>query len=406
MDFDVFFSISQTPVEDNLPSERTMFENFFAQLEAADTLGFGTGWVAESHLSTEVQKRNRRPVVPHWQGEVGLNADIFQLAHRAFSRTKNIEIGSAVMNILCNGGPIAAAEKIAVFCSLHGLNPEEQRRLNIGFSGGRFEFMNRPFGIDARNAVEEAAWPALKGQIFREAAEIFCRLLKGETLNSSQIRETRVTRANFRSDEDWERVLEADRSSGESVLIAPRFVFEDLKIVPCSWRRELLQLIIGSHDPQIQEEVNQHLPVQVFNLSITQPEKIEDTHRRMQLAYHQEGGPWQRGYMPRTTFVFINDRPGLSAAEQRAAAHEEARAALGAYWTALEGTLDPSKVERAAHNALIGNPEDVANQARQRFHPDDRLMLWFDFFNHDNNRVIANMEAFMGKVAPHLAGGP
>jgi len=404
VEFDVFFSISQTPVDGHTPSEAQMFRNFFAQFEAADALGFGTGWIAESHLSTEVQKRNTRPVVPHWQGEVGLNADIFQLAHKAFARTKNIEIGSAVMNILCNGGPIAAAEKVAVFCTLHGLDPEERRRLNIGFSGGRFEFMNRPFGIDARNAVEQAAWPALKGQVFREAAEIFCRLLNGETLNSSQIRETRLTRANFRSDEDWERVLEADGSSGESVLIAPRFVFEDLKIVPGSWRRDLLQLIIGSHDPIIQEEVNRYLPVQVFNLSITQPDRIEDCHNRMRVAYHEDGGPWQRSYMPRTTFVFVNDQPGLNPSEQRAAAHEEARAALGAYWTALEGTLDPAKVERAASNALIGNVDDVAEQARQRFHPEDRLMLWFDFFNHDCDRVISNMEAFMKKVAPQLRG--
>jgi hypothetical protein len=27
-------------------------------------------------------------------------------------------------------------------------------------------------------------------------------------------------------------------------------------------------------------------------------------------------------------------------------------------------------------------------------------MLWFDFFNHDSDRVIENMKAFMQKVAP------
>ena len=27
-------------------------------------------------------------------------------------------------------------------------------------------------------------------------------------------------------------------------------------------------------------------------------------------------------------------------------------------------------------------------------------MLWFDFFNHDSDRVIANMEAFMTRVRP------
>ena len=81
-------------------------------------------------------------------------------------------------------------------------------------------------------------------------------------------------------------------------------------------------------------------------------------------------------------------------------AHEEARSALGAYWTALEGTLDPRKVEQASVNALIGNPVEVARQINERFHPADRLMLWFDFFNHDCDRVIRNMECFMREVAP------
>ena len=109
--------------------------------------------------------------------------------------------------------------------------------------------------------------------------------------------------------------------------------------------------------------------------------------------------------MPRTTFVFLNAEQGLSAEEQSVAAHEEARLALGEYWKALEGTLDPSKVERAADNALIGNPSEVAAQVKERFHPDDRLMCWFDFFNHDSQRVQRNMEAFMTKVAPAVNGG-
>ncbi len=402
MQFDIFFSISQTPVDGHTPSESEMFGNFFAQVEAADALGYGVAWVAESHLSSQVQKQNRQPVVPHWKGEVGLNADIFQLAHKVFQRTQRIEVGSAIMNILCNGGPIAAAEKAAVFCGLHGLDPEEKRRVHLGFSGGRFEFMNRPFGIVPRDEVEAAAWPALKGQVFREAAEIFCRLLKGETLSSDDVRNTVLTRENFRSDEDWERVRSAAGGTRDAIEIPRRFTFEALKLIPQEWRRDLLQLVIGSHDPRIQEEVNQWQPVQVFNLSITQPKIIEDTHNRMEACYHADGGPWKRSYMPRTTFVFLNDQPGLSAEQKRSAAHEEARAALGAYWTALEGTLDPQKVERAAVNALIGNPDDIVEQARERFHPDDRLMLWFDFFNHDSERVIANMEAFKNNVAPRL----
>ena len=55
---------------------------------------------------------------------MGLNTDIFQLAHKVFACTERIEVGSAIMNILCNGGPVAAAERTRAFLALHGLDPE------------------------------------------------------------------------------------------------------------------------------------------------------------------------------------------------------------------------------------------------------------------------------------------
>jgi hypothetical protein len=120
----------------------------------------------------------------------------------------------------------------------------------------------------------------------------------------------------------------------------------------------------------------------------------------MAKVFHPDGGSWQRRDMPRTTFVFLNAEDNLSPEEQSTAAKIEAELALGEYWKALEGTLDPAKVERAANNALIGNPAEVAAQVLERFHPDDRLMTWFDFFNHDNDRVIRNMEAWWRQVVP------
>jgi alkanesulfonate monooxygenase SsuD/methylene tetrahydromethanopterin reductase-like flavin-dependent oxidoreductase (luciferase family) len=401
MEFDVFFSISQTPNDGVTPSEREMFENFFAEVEAADALGFGTAWIAETHLSTEVQKQHDHPVVPHWQGEIGLNTDIFQLAARIFARTERIAVGSAVTNIVCNGGPIAHAERIAAFCSLHGLDPSERRRLAVGFSAGRFQFMNRAYGIKPRNAVEAAAWPALRGLVYAEACEIFLRLLRGDVLSSEDIAPTVMTRADFRSDADWDKVRAAAESpDAAEIPVARRWEFDVLQIVPKEWRRDLLELVIGSHDPALQVAVNQIMPVKVFNLSITQPELIDATHTRMADAYHPDGGAWQRRDMPRTVMVFLNEQPGLSPQARSAAAKTEAKAALGAYWTALEGTLDPAKVARASDNAVIGNAEEVAAQIRERFHPEDRLMLWFDFFNHDASRVIDNMRQFQQVVVP------
>src|SRR5205823_2178274 len=199
-----------------------MFRNFFEQVELADALGFGTAWVAESHLSTEVQKMNPGAVIPHFVGEIGLNTDILQLAHRVFARTKRIGVGSAIMNILCNGGPIAAAERIKTFLSLHGLNPEEKRLLTIGFASGRFPFINIPYGIVPRNAVEEAAWPVVKNKIFEEATEIFLRLLRGETLNSAMITPRALRRADFRSDADWQRVVDAQPLTPPSAPLSPQ----------------------------------------------------------------------------------------------------------------------------------------------------------------------------------------
>ena len=408
MDFDIFLSIAQTPVEDLTPDEDTMFHNFFEQLKAADELGFGTAWVAQAHLSTEVQKMNKNPVVPHWEGEVGLCTDFFQLAHLMFTKTEKIHVGSAVMSLLTHGGPVGIAERVGAFLALHGMNKDEKRKLRIGFSAGRFEFMARPYGIVPRDIVEEAAWPALRGQIFGEACEIFLRLLNGEIVNSNTVRKTMLTRSNFRSDEDWNKVQKAaiDRDSlskaPASITIPNRYVFEDLKNIPQAWNRNLLDLILGSHDPQLQKEVNEFRPVKVFNLSITPPELIEATHDRMTKHYHSDGGSWKRNYMPRTLMVFVNDEPGLSDSEKTKAAKEEAEQSLSSYWGALEGTIDPMKVSKAADNSVIGNVEEVAQQIAERFHPEDCVMAWFDFFNHDSPRVIRNMEAFMNKVVPRV----
>ncbi|HIF46377.1 MAG TPA: LLM class flavin-dependent oxidoreductase [Candidatus Poseidoniales archaeon] len=402
MEFDIFFSISQTPDHNGFtPSESEMFESYFSQLKAADRLGFGVGWLAQAHLSTETQKSNSSPVVPHWQGEVGLCTDFYQLALMSFQATSNIEIGSAVVSILASGGPIANAERVANTVQYLSMI-DKKRKLHFGFAAGRFEFMARPYGIVPRNPVEKASWPALRGQIFMEASEIFLRLLRGDTIGSDDIRSTTLTRQNFRSDEDWAAVQEANQSDDDSIEIQKRYQFEQISIVPKNWPRQQLELVAGTHDPRAQEFVNQILPVKVFNLSITSPEIIDATHEKMSELFHPDGGKWQRRDMPRTVFVFLNAEEGLSSTERSQAAKVEAKNALGEYWKALEGTIDPSKVEKASNNALIGNPAQVAAQILERFHPDDRIMCWFDFFNHDSARVIRNMEAWWEQVVPLL----
>ena len=401
MEFDVFFSISQTPdAAGTFPDETTMYSNYLEQLQVADELGYGVAWLAQAHLSTEVQKQNRNPVIPHWQGEVGLCTDFFQLALLSMEKTNQIEIGSAVLSILANGGPIAVAERIGNFCALQEVRGDS-RKLNVGFSAGRFQFMAAPYGIVPRNELEEVAWSALRGKIFWEASEIMLRLIRGDTICSNDIRETILTREDFRSEEDWKAVQDANGSGDSEIKIPRRYVFEDIKSVPQEWNREKLNLVLGSHQPELQVYVNQFMPVQVFNLSITQPEVIEATHERMQKSYQ---GEWQRRMMPRTVMVFLNEEDGLTDEEKNAAAKIESEGALSSYWSALEGTLDPNKVAKAANNAVIGNAKEVAAQIKERFHPDDRLMLWCDFFRHDSERICRDMRAFMDMVVPLVNG--
>ena len=278
------------------------------------------------------------------------------------------------------------------------LTGPENRRLEIGFASGRFPFSNAPYGIHPRNTMEQAAWPALRGLVFQEATEIFLRLLKGEVLGSKDIRPKTLTRQHFRSDEDWLKVLKAagaahaDISKPDQVIIPPFWSFDPVGVIPFEAPMKNLRLTIGAHDAETQNFANTILPVGVFNLSITPTAQIEETHTRMQSMYNKTpwgaaDGKWSRSLMPRTVLVFVD--------ENRARAKEAAEKAVATYWKAVEGTLDPAKVAQAVDNAVVGDPMEVAEKMKERFHKDDRLMLWFDFNNHDNASVKKSMRLFM-----------
>ncbi|MEO7995119.1 MAG: luciferase, partial [bacterium] len=261
MRFDIFFSICQTRVDGVMPDEPTMLRNFFDQVAVADRLGVGCAWMAESHLSCQTQKKNPGAVIPHFEGEIAVNVDFLQLATRVFQRTERIHCGSAIMNILGNGGPIAAAERVRAFLLLHGLDPNEQRLLEVGFAAGRFPFIYAPYGVVPRNAVESAAWHAVINHTFEEAVEIFLRLLRGEELSSADLTPRILRRSDVRTDADWERVIAAHGSPTEAIVLAPRWVFPLLKIIPQDVDiRKHLRLTIGSHYPPTQEFANSFLP--------------------------------------------------------------------------------------------------------------------------------------------------
>ena len=55
-------------------------------------------------------------------------------------------------------------------------------------------------------------------------------------------------------------------------------------------------------------------------------------------------------------------------------------------WSRCVRTCLPETGDAAVNNALVGTPEQVAEQMQERFDPEDRLMLWFDFNNHNEKR--------------------
>jgi alkanesulfonate monooxygenase SsuD/methylene tetrahydromethanopterin reductase-like flavin-dependent oxidoreductase (luciferase family) len=399
MKFDLFLSICQTEVDGYTPSEKQMFLNFFDQVKFADQLGFETAWVAETHLSCQVQKENPGRVIPDFRGEIGLNTDILQLAHQVFAQTRKIHVGSAIRNIICNGGPIAHAEAIRTFLTLHDLKPDESRKLHIGFAAGRFPFSNTPYGFFPQTELEKQGWDVIKNKYFQEATEIFLRLVQGEKLSSAQVTSRFLQESDFRDPELWKKCcLTAERSGqleGTKIRLPHHWNFEKVGVLPFEAPLHLLDLTLGSHDPETQILANQIRPVGVFNLSITPPAVIEETHARMQNCYHPAGGPWLRQYMPRTLLLFINKEAGK--------ARLQAQKAWENYWRAMEGTLDPQKVRSAVENTIAGDPQEVLEKIKQKYHKEDRLMLWFDFNNHNCDDVKTSMALFMEKVARDLA---
>jgi alkanesulfonate monooxygenase SsuD/methylene tetrahydromethanopterin reductase-like flavin-dependent oxidoreductase (luciferase family) len=75
-----------------MPPESLILAEFFEQIALADQLGFDTVWVAETHYSSDAQKRHANPVIPSWRGEIGVNNDTCQLAVRIFDRARTLSL--------------------------------------------------------------------------------------------------------------------------------------------------------------------------------------------------------------------------------------------------------------------------------------------------------------------------
>jgi hypothetical protein len=393
MIFDLFHSLGDPVVRGKSLGAARCFRQFLDQVKLAEALGMSAVWCAESHFSSEAQKSSAKPSIPHYAGEVGLNADSFQLFHWIVAHTERIGLGTAIHNIVGgSGGPIASADRVNL---LRFINEEcwpTPREIGIGIASGRFPYQNAPFGVSPRSRVEALAWPLFERIAFYEAIEIFLRLAAGEQLSSADLEPHELSR---------EQLLAAAGSAAEPELasmsfphrVAPRWAFEALRLMPaCTSQR--LRFVLGSSDSKALEIARRHAPVDLFNLSFTPPERIEALHAEL-----AAGDPtWKRERLPRTVLVFA-DPSG-------ARARERAGAALDVYIEAMRGTAQVPDKGVLLARALVGD----AAELRQRlapggshgFHEHDRLMLWFEFNQLEGAEVEAQMRYFFEEVVEKL----
>lgn len=376
-------------------------QQYFDQLLVAEDCGFQTMWLAESHFSSELQKQNPNPVIPNYHGEVGINADSMQLMQFGMARTKKINFGTAIHNIVGgNGGPIASADRVRTLAFLNSFLPKP-RQLNMGFASGRFPYINAPFGITPRDAFESAFWQQVQRLTFLEAAEIFLRLSQGEAIASTDVTKMTFRPDMFKSPADWEKALELSGLHKEvsAIPYRPRWTFEKLKLVP-----ELdytaaanLHFILGSHDPMARELTTKFADVDLFNLSFTAPDAIDAAHRDMNDRCVAKGRKWERCRMPRTVLVFID--------KDKHVAEKMASDCFDTYIEAMRGTVVLPPKEELLSRALVGDPDTIREQLSasnaRRFRADDRLMLWFEFNQADHAAIVKQMQMFAKDVMPH-----
>lgn len=405
MKFDVFHSIGRI---DSLPkplTDRQSFEYFFSQVAAAESLGYETIWVAESHFSSETQKSHAYPVIPNYQGEVGLNCDSMQLAQLVLERTSSIGFGTAIMNIVGgNGGPIAAADRVRFLSYLNSMR-QTPRSISIGVAAGRFPYINRPFGILPRNSHEEVLWQQYNRIIFLEALEVFLRLSRGDTFSSDDTEKYTIDESWFRDKDSFEEAqknLAKIGDPGPTWEYQKRFEFEALKLVPeldslCG--EGAVKFVLGSSDPFARKVALKYSDPDQFNLSFTPPEALNKIHQDMTVAYKEAGLTWARNRLPRTVLVFIDKNSDV--------AHKRASACFDTYIEAMRGTAKFPAKEYLMDRALIGNPEEIRSQLHpddsHGFDQDDRLMLWFEFNQSDNEAIVEQMTLFSEFVAPHFS---
>lgn len=394
MIFDLFHSVGDPVVQGRRLGAAAAIREFLEQAKLAEALGFDTVWLAESHFSSETQKRTSVATIKDFEGEVGLNCDSFQLFHLIASQTKRINLGTGIHNIVGgSGGPIASADRVNYLRFINENFWSPSRQLRMGIASGRFPYQNTPFGMVPRTEAEKDFFPIIRRAAFIEAVEIFLRLVRGEELSSEQTAPYVVSEAE--AEKAWgPRAAELKAKYRFPHTLPKRWEFEVLKLVPeCA--SEALQVVLGSADPLALETAQKFWDVDLFNLSFTPPEQIDALHQKMTTQCARHGWQWNRSRLPRTVLIFVDPN--------RQKAWELAEKCFDTYINAMKGTAAVPDKRVLMERALIGDAAEVRDQLSpqnpRRLHADDRLMLWFEYDQQDGPDIRRRMKYFFEEVA-------
>ena len=254
-----------------------------------------------------------------------------------------------------------------------------------------FPYQNTPFQIVPRDSSEKELWPYIKRYIFIEALEIFLRLLGGEEVSSQQIKSWFLEPAEI-----LDPGLRAKYQ--KPIEIKKRWDFEAIRLVPAVKENEDLEIVLGSHDPMALDWGLKFRDLSLFNLSFTSPVKIEELHMGMKEKCSKYNRVWSRSRLPRTVMVFVK--------KKRDQAYHLAEQVLETYVEAMRGTAQVPDIKTLLQRALVGDPSEIREQMLQGgsrgIHPDDRLMLWFEFNQMDHQDIQDQMKLFFEEVVGKL----
>ena len=241
MEHDIFFSISQTPDHNgHVPDEATMLRHYFQQLACADELGFGTGWIAQAHLSP--RHKNPTQNQSFLTGKVKSACARISLSSRwnRFAVRRGLKLAVPSSPSSPQAAPSLKRSESPTYSAFTGLMKRKQENFTSVSQQAALSSWLALTALSAQRCrggrLANPSWTNFHGGC-RDLPSLVARRRDQFRDDSTD----RIDSRKFRSDEDWLAVQDAAvefeaLSQRPQVHIPSRYVFEDLKIVPSSFR--------------------------------------------------------------------------------------------------------------------------------------------------------------------------